>query len=153
MWLRAGLPVWQFYVGAKFDPQGWSYPPGAKTLWSLLCSSKVCSPLGVNEGVNIPSRDSPLGAKFTPRGKLILLKTGLCPQKEQKWKKSSEHGSRKLAFTTKRNVAKMEDQKLRGRQCEQIGRNLSRCYLHRYIRPTVWHLFIVRCSITKKEFV
>jgi hypothetical protein len=38
--------------------------------FSILLSSRECSPLGVNEGVNIPPRVqiSPLGANFTPRG-------------------------------------------------------------------------------------
>jgi hypothetical protein len=40
---------------------------------SILLNSRECSPLGVNEGVNIPPRGqiSPLGAKFTPRGEVI----------------------------------------------------------------------------------
>jgi hypothetical protein len=50
-------------------------PPGAKTLCSPLRSSKhvrVFSPLELNERVNNPPRgqSSPLGANFTPRGKL-----------------------------------------------------------------------------------
>jgi hypothetical protein len=38
--------------------------------------------MGVNEGVNIPhtGQSSPPGAKFTPGGKLMLLKTGLRSQ-------------------------------------------------------------------------
>jgi hypothetical protein len=39
---------------------------------SILLNSRECTPLGVNEGVNIPPRGqiSPLGAKFTPRGEV-----------------------------------------------------------------------------------
>jgi hypothetical protein len=49
----------------------WSYP--LRVILSIcpstLLNSRVCSPLGVNKGVNIPPRGqiSPLGAKFTPR--------------------------------------------------------------------------------------
>jgi hypothetical protein len=39
---------------------------------SILLNIRECSPLGVNEGVNIPPRGqiTPLGAKFTPRDKV-----------------------------------------------------------------------------------
>jgi hypothetical protein len=61
----------------KLWPQGRSCPPGVNFVpWgvnfsahpSILLNSRECSPLGVNEGVNTPSRRqiSPLGAKFTP---------------------------------------------------------------------------------------
>jgi hypothetical protein len=45
----------------------------------VLLKRRVFSPLGVNEGVNIPPRDqsSYLEAKLTPSGKLKMLKTGL----------------------------------------------------------------------------
>jgi hypothetical protein len=50
----------------NFVPKGWSYPLGGG---EILCStlyllnSRVCSPLGMNEGVNIL-----LGDKVHPRG-------------------------------------------------------------------------------------
>jgi hypothetical protein len=70
-------------LGANFDlrseavpqgwilsPGGWSYPLGVRLSVrpSILLNSWQCSPLGVNKGVNIPSRGhiSHLGAKFTP---------------------------------------------------------------------------------------
>jgi hypothetical protein len=52
----------------------------------ILCLPSI---LGVNEGANISPRgqksplgptSSPLGANFTPWGKLVLLKTGLTVQ-------------------------------------------------------------------------
>jgi hypothetical protein len=75
----------------NFDPRGKLWPPGAKLSprgeflsprgesipwgWnslfsSILLNSRECSPLGVNEGVNIPHRGqiSPLGDKFTRGG-------------------------------------------------------------------------------------
>jgi hypothetical protein len=77
--------------GANFDPQGRRCPPGvifvpsglSYTLRvkfsvrpSILQNSRECSPLGVNEGVNIPPKGQisplrakfPLGVKFTPGG-------------------------------------------------------------------------------------
>jgi hypothetical protein len=53
-----------------------------KTLSLFVPSFFYLSPGGdLTEGVNIPSRvhRSPLGAKFTPRGKLMFLKTGHSP--------------------------------------------------------------------------
>jgi hypothetical protein len=52
-------------LGASFDPQGRSCPPRGEVIpWgvkfsvrpSILLNSRECSPLGVNEGVNIPSK-------------------------------------------------------------------------------------------------
>jgi hypothetical protein len=68
------------HPGMNFVPLWWIYPLGEN-----FSETVQCSPLGVNKGVNIPPRrqGSPLGAKFTPRGKLypwgqtILQKTGL----------------------------------------------------------------------------
>jgi hypothetical protein len=60
-----------------YDP-GVTLPPRGEVP-SILVISRECTSLGVMAEVNIPSRDqsSSLRAKFTPRGKLILLKTGL----------------------------------------------------------------------------
>jgi hypothetical protein len=70
-------------LGAKFDPQGWSWPLGGKLSpragWRpsvrpfVLLNIKECSPLGLNEGWAILLWDKvhPWGAKFTPRGNLI----------------------------------------------------------------------------------
>jgi hypothetical protein len=56
-------------LGVKFVPQGWSYPPGVKTLCLPLRSSKEKSVLPLN--VHSPrGQSSPLGAKFIPRDKL-----------------------------------------------------------------------------------
>jgi hypothetical protein len=62
-------------LGANFDPRGgvvpwgWCYPLGVKSSVhpSILLNSRECSPLGVNEGVNISPRRqiSPLGVNFT----------------------------------------------------------------------------------------
>jgi hypothetical protein len=44
--------------GANFVPKGWSYPLGVKfsVRPSILLNNRECSPLEVNEGVNIPPR-------------------------------------------------------------------------------------------------
>jgi hypothetical protein len=61
--------------GVNFVPYGWSYPlDGGETLCLPIHFSKhyrVFNP-GGEWGVNIPlkGQNSPLGAKFTPRGKL-----------------------------------------------------------------------------------
>jgi hypothetical protein len=67
-------------LGENFDPKGevvprgWSFALGGKFSVhpSILLNSRECSPLGVNEGANIPLEDkiSPLGANLTPRGKV-----------------------------------------------------------------------------------
>jgi hypothetical protein len=62
-------------LGANFDPQWWFLPPGGELIpWgvkfsvcpSILLKRRKSSPLGVNEGVNIPPRgqSSPLGLKL-----------------------------------------------------------------------------------------
>jgi hypothetical protein len=66
-------PILTSPLGANFDPQERSCPPGVKlspgvkfSVWpSILLNSRECSPLGVNKGVNIPPRGqiSPLGAR------------------------------------------------------------------------------------------
>jgi hypothetical protein len=63
-------------LGTNFDPMGDVVPRGEFSPLgvkfsvhpSILLNIRECSPLGVNEGVNIPPRGqiSPLGAKFTP---------------------------------------------------------------------------------------
>jgi hypothetical protein len=54
-------------LGANFDPRGEFCPLGVKfsVRPSIFLNSRECSPLGVNEGVNIPLRGhiSPLGAR------------------------------------------------------------------------------------------
>jgi hypothetical protein len=61
-------------LGANFDPRGEFCPMGVKFSVgpSFPLNSRECSPLGLNEGVNIPpwGQISPLGAKFTPRGEV-----------------------------------------------------------------------------------
>jgi hypothetical protein len=49
---------WSCPPGVNFVPWGWSYPLGVKysVCPSILLNSRECSPLGVNEGVNIPPR-------------------------------------------------------------------------------------------------
>jgi hypothetical protein len=51
--------------GVNFVPWGWSYPLGLKLSVCpfIFLNSRECSPLGVNEGVNITPR-----AKFHPWG-------------------------------------------------------------------------------------
>jgi hypothetical protein len=77
-----GANLWPPEV--KLFPRGEICPLGVKLSngGEILCSpsillnmfvcSRECSPLGVNEGVNISPRgqSSPLGAKFTPRGEV-----------------------------------------------------------------------------------
>jgi hypothetical protein len=62
--------------GVKFVPWGrvWSYPLGVKFSVhpSILLNSRECSPLGVNEGVNVP-----LGDKFHPWGPGVKLRMAL----------------------------------------------------------------------------
>jgi hypothetical protein len=77
---RPQRPILNYALGANFDPKckvvppGGSYPLGVKysVRPSIILNSRECSPLGVNEGVNIPPRGqiSPLGAKFNPRGEV-----------------------------------------------------------------------------------
>jgi hypothetical protein len=93
-------------LGAKFGPQGRNlaprgeiWPPGLKLaprgeVIAQGCRPSVgpfvrlnireCSPPGVKEVVNntLKGQRPPLGAKFTPRGKFKLYKTGL-------WNRSS----------------------------------------------------------------
>jgi hypothetical protein len=63
----------------EFCPQGVKLSPGGEILCSPLHSSthsRECSPLGVNEGVNIPPRGriSPLGARGeVTNGPLVTL--------------------------------------------------------------------------------
>jgi hypothetical protein len=69
-------------MGAKFDPQGRSWPLGVKLSPkgedTVFAPSLVypCLPLGMNEGVNnIPrEQSSSLGANFTLRVKLMVVK-------------------------------------------------------------------------------
>jgi hypothetical protein len=75
-------PRGEFYSpGSNFVPWGWSYPLGVKfsVCPSILLNNRECSPLGVNEGVNIPPRGpiSPLGAKFNPRGEVYSWGPGV----------------------------------------------------------------------------
>jgi hypothetical protein len=71
---------WNCPPGVNFVPLGWSYSLGVKFFVrpsiSILLNIRDSSPLGVNEGVNIPPREqsSPLGAKFTPGGKPCCYK-------------------------------------------------------------------------------
>jgi hypothetical protein len=77
-------------LGANCDPEEQS-PLGVKSspggeivclpLQFFYVNCRECSPLGVNEGVNIPPRgqNSPLGANVHPWGQTMLLKTGLGP--------------------------------------------------------------------------
>jgi hypothetical protein len=64
--------------------RGVKYPLGVKFSVRpyIILNSRECSPVGVNEGVNIPPRGqiSPLGVKVTPRGE---VKNG--PQKFSHW--------------------------------------------------------------------
>jgi hypothetical protein len=76
-------------LGLKLAPRSQLFQLGMKVFRSeehplyifpfILLYSRECSLLGVNEGVNIPSRNqsAPLGVKLPPRGKLMMLKTGL----------------------------------------------------------------------------
>jgi hypothetical protein len=77
-------PLLTYTLRANFDPrvevvpQRWILTPGGEVIlrWgfpvrpSILLNSRECSPLGVNEWVDISPRGqiSPLGAKFTPGG-------------------------------------------------------------------------------------
>jgi hypothetical protein len=65
----------------KLSPRGEVIPQGwrASVRPFILLNIRECSPLGVNKGVNNPSRgqSSPLGENVTPGGQLMLLKTGL----------------------------------------------------------------------------
>jgi hypothetical protein len=86
---------WETALGAKCDlegevvPQGWTLSPrdevvpqdGVKIISSAFHYSRVNLPLGVNEGVNLTSRNqsSPLGGKVHPRGKVMLPRTILWP--------------------------------------------------------------------------
>jgi hypothetical protein len=66
--------------GVSFAPWGWSYPlgvklsPGSEILFcpSILLNSRECSPLGVNEGGNIPPGD-----KFHTWGPGVKLRMAL----------------------------------------------------------------------------
>jgi hypothetical protein len=79
---RSWRPFLTSPLGVNFDhqgkvvPQGLTLSPKVKfsVRPSILLNSRECSPLGVNEGMNIPPGDkfhpwgpsSPLGANFTP---------------------------------------------------------------------------------------
>jgi hypothetical protein len=65
LWTRS----WSCSLGLKLPPRG----EDTRVHPSILLYSRECSPLGVNERVNIPSRDqsSPLGAKLTPRANVV----------------------------------------------------------------------------------
>jgi hypothetical protein len=60
--------------GGNFVPWEWSYPLGVKLSVrpSILLNSRECSPLGVNERVNIPPR-----GQILPRGGRGEVKNGL----------------------------------------------------------------------------
>jgi hypothetical protein len=90
-------------IGANFDPQGRSCPPGENFVplgssyplgvkfsvcSSILLNSRECSPLGVNEGVNIPPRGhiSSMGAKFTPGARGEVKNGPLIPA----WRQSAD---------------------------------------------------------------
>jgi hypothetical protein len=91
--------------GVNFVPEGWSYPLGVKFSAHPFTplNNRDCSPLEVNEGVNIPTRKqiSPLGDNFTTRGPGVKLRMALrlrfrplsvCPSKKiDGWKKNRYH--------------------------------------------------------------
>jgi hypothetical protein len=52
-----------FYI----DPRGEILGGGPSLHPSVLLKSRVCSPLGVNEGMNIQNK----GSKFTPKCKVL----------------------------------------------------------------------------------
>jgi hypothetical protein len=60
-------PILNFAPRGEFVPWGCCYPLGVKfsVCLSILLNNRECSPLGVNEGMNIPPRGqiSPLGAR------------------------------------------------------------------------------------------
>jgi hypothetical protein len=74
-------------LGANFDPRGEVVPWGGEVIpWgefsvdpSILLNCRVCSPLGVKEGVNIPPRGqiSPLGARGEVKNGPLERKPGI----------------------------------------------------------------------------
>jgi hypothetical protein len=87
-------PILNFAPRGKLWPQGWSYPLGVKFFVrpSILLNSRECSPLGVNEGVNISPRRqiSPLGARGKVKNGPLTGHTSqllLLLLREQKWKR------------------------------------------------------------------
>jgi hypothetical protein len=104
--LWAWGPFLTLTLGANFDPRGGVVPqgefcpqgvkssPGVKfsVRPPILLNSRECSPLGVNEGVNIPPRGqiSPLGARGEVKnGPLVYLwiRKPLLPSSHWKWER------------------------------------------------------------------
>jgi hypothetical protein len=66
-------------IGPKVTPRGDRGRSRKIAPPPVLLNSRECSAVRVNDGVNVPPKNqsSPLEANFTPRDKLVMLKTGL----------------------------------------------------------------------------
>jgi hypothetical protein len=139
------LQGWIVSSGGEVVLWGWSYPLGVKfsVCPSILLNSRECSPLGVNEGVNIPPRGehsprgqiSPQGAKLTPgdrgevmNGPLICVWSGpSSPHKKaayvchrfSKWNSSDRRLATKINKLIKRTFTPRGDALLDGRSKER----------------------------------